>query len=141
MWAVGDTAMIPDLVTGQTAPPTAQYATREGKVVAHNLYAAITSEQLKPFKHRSQGSLAVVGHQTAVAEIQGFKFSGLLAFLMWRAIYISKLPTFEKKVRVAIDWIVDMFFPRDITYIDPTIEAAVEPYEPGQAPNRIKEAV
>lgn len=127
IWAVGDVALIPDLITGKNAPPTAQYATREGKVLAHNLYAAITSEKLKPFKHRSQGSLAVVGHQTAVAEVGGFKFSGLFAFLMWRAIYITKLPTFEKKVHVAIDWIIDLFFPRDITYVDPLAELAAAP--------------
>jgi NADH dehydrogenase len=58
----------------------------------------------------------VVGHQTACAEVFGMKFSGLFAWLMWRGIYLAKLPTLEKKVRVLLDWGIDVFFPRDIAY-------------------------
>jgi hypothetical protein len=49
-----------------------------------------------------------------VAEIRGVKFSGFLAWFMWRTVYLSKLPGLEKKVRVALDWTLDLFFPRDI---------------------------
>lgn len=127
VWAVGDCAAIPDIITGKNAPPTAQYALREAKTLAHNLHAAMNGRELKPFRHRSQGSLAVVGHQTACAEVMGFKFSGLFAWLMWRGIYIAKLPTLEKKVRVLLDWIIDVFFPRDIAFarlIDTPAESA-----------------
>jgi len=58
--------------------------------------------------------LCVVGHHTACAEVKGFRFSGLLAWLMWRGIYLSKLPSLERKVRVLVDWIIELFFPRDI---------------------------
>ena len=60
------------------------------------------------------GVLVGLGHRTAAAEIRGWRFSGLLAWLMWRTIYLSKLPGAEKKVRVALDWTIDLFFPRDI---------------------------
>lgn len=60
------------------------------------------------------GTLCVVGHHTACAEIKGVRFSGLLAWMMWRAIYLSKLPGLERKVRVFVDWNIELFFPRDI---------------------------
>jgi NADH dehydrogenase len=118
VWALGDNAAVPDLVTGTTAPPTAQHAIREAKTLAYNIHAVTHGKPTKVFRFKSLGSLAVVGHQTAVAEVMGFKFAGLLAWLMWRGIYLSKLPTLEKKTRVLIDWVVDLFFPRDIVYFD-----------------------
>ncbi len=116
IWAVGDCAAIPDLITGKNAPPTAQYALREAKTVAYNVHAALNQGSFKAFRHRTQGALAVVGHQTACAEVFGFKFSGLFAWLLWRGIYLLKLPTLEKKLRVLLDWMIDVFFPRDIAY-------------------------
>jgi len=114
VWAVGDCAAIPDHRTGQPAPPTAQHAQRQAAVLARNIHAVIRGGKIRRFSHRSLGSLAVLGYQTAIAEIYGLKFSGLLAWWLWRAIYLAKLPTLEKKIRVALDWTVDLFFPRDI---------------------------
>ena len=63
----------------------------------------------------------MVGHQTACAELRvpfarskSVRFSGLLAWLMWRGIYLSKLPGMERKIRVLMDWMIELFFPRDI---------------------------
>jgi NADH dehydrogenase len=63
----------------------------------------------------------VVGHQTACAELtvpfardKAMRFSGLLAWLMWRGIYLGKLPGLERKIRVLVDWTVELFFPKDI---------------------------
>ena len=115
VWAVGDCAQIPDPDhEGQSYPPTAQHALREGKVVAENIVAAIRGRPLKHFRFRTLGVLVGLGHRTAAAEIHGWRFSGLLAWFMWRFIYLGKLPGIEKKVRVALDWVIDLFFPRDI---------------------------
>jgi NADH dehydrogenase len=114
LWAAGDCAQVPDLSTGKFAPPTAQHAVREGKVLGYNVAASIKGKPLKTFNFKTLGSLAALGHQLAVAEIMGYRFSGFLAWLMWRAIYLSKLPTLEKQVRVGLDWILDIFFPPDI---------------------------
>ena len=114
VWAVGDCAEIPDIDNeGQSYPPTAQHAMREGKVLAENIAAAISNKPLKRFRFRAMGVLVGLGHRTAAAEIRGRRFSGLLAWLMWRSIYLSKLPGMEKKVRVTLDWTLDLFFPRD----------------------------
>ncbi len=67
--------------------------------------------------------LVGLGHRTAAAEIRGWRFSGLLAWLMWRTIYLSKLPGMEKKVRVALDWTIDLFFPRDIAMTSTGVRA------------------
>ncbi len=114
VWAAGDCAQIPDLITGKFCPPTAQHALREGKVAGYNIAATLKDKPLKPFRYKSLGSLAALGHQLAVAEVMGRRFSGLLAWLMWRSIYLSKLPTLDKQVRVGLDWFLDVFFPADI---------------------------
>ena len=115
VWAVGDAAQVPDLTNdGRSCPPTAQHALRQGKRVAQNILATIDGRPLKPFRYRASGSLVGLGHRTAAAEIGGRKFSGLLAWFMWRTIYLSKLPGLERKARVALDWALDLVFPRDI---------------------------
>ncbi|MGI8554459.1 MAG: NAD(P)/FAD-dependent oxidoreductase, partial [Dehalococcoidia bacterium] len=115
VWAIGDCAQVPDAYAeGQFCPPTAQHALREGKVVAENVLAALHGKPSIPFRFHTLGTLVALGHRTAAAEIRGHRFSGLLAWLMWRTIYLSKLPGLEKKVRVAFDWALDLVFPRDI---------------------------
>lgn len=114
IWAAGDCAQVPDLSTGKTAPPTAQHALREGKVLGYNVAATLKGKPLKTFHFKSLGSLAALGHQLAVAEVFGRRFSGFFAWLMWRSIYLSKLPTFQKQVRVLLDWTLDVFLPPDI---------------------------
>jgi NADH:ubiquinone reductase (H+-translocating) len=121
LWAVGDCAAITDAKTGNPCPPTAQFALREAHTLAHNIYASLNGRPLKPFHFDSLGALCVVGHHTACAELRvpftrdkNVRFSGLLAWLMWRGIYLSKLPGLERKVRVLVDWVIELFFPRDI---------------------------
>ena len=115
VWAVGDCAQIPDPDhAGESYPPTAQHAQREGKLVAENIAAVIGGKVPKQFRFRAIGVLVGLGHRTAAVEIRGRRFSGLLAWFMWRSVYLGKLPGMEKKVRVAFDWAIDLFFPRDI---------------------------
>jgi NADH dehydrogenase len=114
LWAAGDCAAVTDARTGEPCPPTAQFALHEAYALAHNIHAVVRGKSPKPFHYKGLGTLCVVGHQTACAEIRGFRFSGLLAWMMWRAIYLGKLPGLERKVRVLVDWIIELFFPRDI---------------------------
>ncbi len=121
IWALGDCAAVLDGVTGKPCPPTAQFALREAPVVAKNIRAALQGRPLQHFHFNSLGALCVVGHQTACAELsvpfarsKSMRFSGLLAWAMWRGIYLAKLPGLERKIRVLMDWTVELFFPRDI---------------------------
>ena len=121
LWVVGDCAAITDAKTGNPCPLTAQFALRQARTLAHNIHASLKRKPLKPFHFDSLGGLCVVGHHTACVELtlpfarhKTVRFSGLLAWLMWRGIYLSKLPGLERKVRVLIDWVIELFFPRDI---------------------------
>ncbi len=114
LWAVGDCAAVTDAKTGEPCPSTAQFALREAHTLAHNVHASVRGRSPKAFHFSGLGTLCVVGHHTACAEIKGVRFSGLLAWMMWRAIYLSKLPGLERKVRVFVDWNIELFFPRDI---------------------------
>jgi NADH dehydrogenase len=119
VWALGDCAAVPDLVQGKLCPPTAQHAIRQGKLIADNIAAVLKGQAPTAFKYKPLGLLAGLGRRSAVAEILGFKFSGFLAWWMWRTIYLSKLPGWERKIRVALDWTLDLFFPRDIVFLRP----------------------
>ena len=113
VWALGDCAVVPDRLTGKPHPPTAQHALREARTAAHNVMATIDGRTLTAFSFRTIGQLAAIGRRTGVARIFGIKFSGFIAWWLWRTIYLSKLPRFEKKVRVAIDWTLDLVFAKD----------------------------
>ena len=113
VWALGDCAAVPHGSGGDTCPPTAQFAVRQAALLARNIRARLKGLPPKAFHCKSLGSLCVVGYHTACAEIKGFRFSGLFAWLLWRAIYLSKLPGFERKARVLVDWLLELFFPRD----------------------------
>jgi NADH dehydrogenase len=121
LWAVGDCAAVIDAKTQRPCPPTAQFALREAQVLAKNIRAQVEGRPLQPFHFDSLGALCVVGHQTACAELtvpfaghHSMRFSGLLAWAMWRGIYLAKLPGLERKIRVLMDWTIELFFPRDI---------------------------
>jgi NADH dehydrogenase len=113
VWALGDCAAIPDRRTGKPHPPTAQHALREARTVAANIAVSLRGGSVKAFDFRTIGQLAAIGRRTGVARVLGRNFSGFLAWWLWRTIYLSKLPRFEKKCRVAIDWTLDLLFSKD----------------------------
>jgi len=121
LWGIGDCAAVTDAATGQRCPPTAQFALREAEILASNIHAQLEGRSARRFHFDSLGALCVVGHQTACAELsvpfarsKSLRFSGLLAWLLWRGIYLTKLPGLERKIRVLMDWTIELFFPRDI---------------------------
>jgi NADH dehydrogenase len=83
-------------------------------VLARNIIASINGGQKKAFRFKQLGALAAIGRRTGVAQMFGFQFSGFIAWWMWRTIYLSKLPRFEKKFRVALDWTLDLIFSKDL---------------------------
>ncbi len=116
-WAVGDCAGIPRQGGEGFCPPTAQFAIREAEACARNIVATLDGKERKPFAFKALGILASLGQRSAVAEVFGIKLTGFFAWFLWRTIYLAKLPGFARRLRVALDWTLDLFFPRDITQL------------------------
>lgn len=114
IWAVGDCAAIIDPASKQPYPPTAQHALREGRRAARNICARLKGERIIPFMYKAPGQLAAIGRRTGVARIFGFKFSGVVGWVLWRTVYLMKLPRLEKKLRVGLQWALDVVFKRDL---------------------------
>ena len=115
IWAIGDCALIPNAQDGELSPPTAQFAIREGRQLADNIHRAVCETQTKPFNYQSKGSMATIGHLNGVAEVFGkMNMSGFPGWLLWRAFYLSLMPTFSKKTRIFFEWTWSMLFSADI---------------------------
>ena len=111
VWALGDAALIP-LVESPSerhhyAPPTAQFAVREARALAKNVAAALEGSPCAPFVYKSKGALASLGAHRGVAEVYGVQLTGLPAWLLWRGYYLSFVPGFATKMRVAAQWLLD----------------------------------
>lgn len=117
IWAMGDCALVPNEKSGQMSPPTAQFADRQATVLAKNIVAKLSGKETKPFSYKPIGMLASIGHNKAVAEVFGMRFSGLVGFMMWRGVYLLKVPTLARKVRLFLEWNWAMFFPPDIAHL------------------------
>lgn len=136
VWALGDCAAVPHPKTGQPSPPTAQFALRQGKTVARNIVAAIAGRPAVRFGFTGLGEMVSLGNYAAVAELFGkIKVAGPLAWLMYRTFYLMRLPGLERKLRVLLDWNLDLVFPRDLVQlsIQRTERVAHAHYESGQS--------
>jgi len=115
VFAIGDCALFIDPISKRPFPPTAQIAEAQAKIAAKNLISLIQSSQKEKFVYHSKGQMAIIGKRSGIATFLGVNISGFLAWLIWRNVYLSKIPTFDKKIRVLLDWIIDLFFDRDIS--------------------------
>ena len=116
VWAIGDCALIPDVQNeGGYHAPTAQNAVREAKRLARNIVATIERrpQAVEPFRYRTIGTLASIGHRTGVGVVFGIKIRGWIAWLMWRGYYWSRVPGIGGKARVGLDWFLNALFGSD----------------------------
>ena len=118
-WAIGDCARITNALDGAPCPTTGQFAERQGRQVADNIVRTIRGEPTKPFAYRPQGQLCAIGGRNAVAEIRGIHLSGFFAWWVWRTVYLMKMPSWGRRIKVAGDWTWELFFPRDLMSIRP----------------------
>jgi len=132
VWALGDCASI-KTVSGKSVPPTAQHATREASTCAINIARAIRGGTPSGFAFEGLGTLASLGHGSAVAQIFGLKISGILAWFLWRTIYLAKIPGIKSKVRIGMDWLIHLLFPPDLaqTKVDAGSAIKKQHFEPG----------
>ena len=116
VWAAGDCAGVVNEWDGKLSPPTAQFANAQAMQLAANVVAHLNGRPTKPFRYRPRGQLSSIGHNKAVAEVMGLEISGFVAWLMWRGLYLLRIPTFARKARLFLEWNWAMFFPPDISH-------------------------
>lgn len=130
VWAIGDCALVRNHAADAHrpaeagpafpvtyAPPTAQFAVAQARHLADNIVARLTARPTRPFAHVSRGAMATTGHLKGVAQIGALHLSGLPAWLLWRAYYLLRMPTFGRKLRIWVEWTWGMFFAADITHL------------------------
>jgi NADH dehydrogenase len=117
VWALGDCAAVPNARDGKISPPTAQFADRQARTLARNIASSLRGAPTRPFSFRPVGQLSSVGHNNAVAEMFGVRISGFVAWLLWRGVYLLKIPTLARKTRLFLEWNWAMFFPPDISHL------------------------
>lgn len=117
-WALGDCALIINAFDNKPSPTTAQFAERQGRQAAMNLVRVIRGESTQPFRFKALGQLCSIGGYQAVAEIFGMRISGFLAWILWRGVYLFKLPTWSRRIKVGLDWAWDLLFPRDLSFLN-----------------------
>ncbi len=115
VFAIGDCALHIDPETQRPLPPTAQIAEAQAKIAAKNLISLIKNSTKEKFVYHSKGQMAIIGKRSGIATFLGMNISGFWAWLIWRNVYLSKITTFDKKIRVFLDWAIDLFFDRDIS--------------------------
>ena len=124
VWALGDNAHIPLGDPNEPniayAPPLAQFAVREAKILAQNILAHLKDGTPRPFEYRSLGTMASLGGRTGVADILGVRITGFFAWAAWRMFYLSLLPSMSTRVRVAVDWLLDLIVSRNIAEVRTT---------------------
>ncbi len=115
VWTAGDNAAVPDLTApGTRCAPNAQHAVRQARLLGANLVRHLRGEPLVEYRHKYAGSVASLGLYKGVAQVYGVKLRGWPAWFMHRTYHMSRLPTFNKKVRVVFDWTTALFFRRDV---------------------------
>jgi NADH dehydrogenase len=120
IFAMGDAAAYVDTDAGPNAKPIpqlAQAAQAEAATVAANLLAAIRGTPMSVFHYRSKGAMVSVGQWFAIGEIYSMNIAGWFTWWLWRTVYLFKFGSWKKRVRIGLEWFIDIFFPRDITKI------------------------
>jgi len=132
IWAIGDCAVNvgPD---GQAYPATAQHAVRQAAHAAADILRTLHGQPTRPCDIVSSGSIAAVGCRTGVAKVFGIKIAGFLAWWLYRSVYLLKMPGWSRRVRIALDWTLDLLFPRD--YVQLSVHRRELPGAPAEAPN------
>jgi len=115
VYALGDNAAQIDSHTNMPYVATAQVALRQGRALAQQIEASLTGRPRQPFAFKLLGEMVPLSRRKAVADLNGLKLVGFPAWLMWKTVYMLKLPTWAARLRVVLDWTVELFFERDVS--------------------------
>ena len=114
VFAIGDCSHFDESIN-KKYPPTAQLAEAHAKLAAYNIKQMINNNEKKKFNYNWKGQSAIIGKRSGIAYVMGRKITGFWAWLIWINYYLSKMPNLEKRLRVWLDWNIDLFFTRDIS--------------------------
>jgi NADH dehydrogenase len=117
-WSAGDNAAVPDLTSeepGVYCAPNAQHAVRQARRLAENILRVVDGQAPVDYKHKYVGSVASLGLHKGVAQLYGVKVKGWPAWFLHRTYHVSRVPTFNRKARVILDWTLALFFRREVT--------------------------
>lgn len=133
-WAIGDCAVVANAYDARPAPPTAQFAERQGRQCAHNILAALDGRPTQPFRFRPLGVACGIGGREGVAELFGLRLSGFPAWWLWRSAFLAKIPSLVQKLKVGFDWAWELVFARDLSHFraaqsDPVAQVHFAPGE------------
>ncbi|MBC6450325.1 NAD(P)/FAD-dependent oxidoreductase [Actinokineospora xionganensis] len=118
-WTAGDNAAIPDLSRTQEdptaiCPPNAQHAVRQARLLAKNIIKALRGGEPKEYFHKNIGSVASLGLHKGVGDVFNIKAKGFVAWAMHRLYHVKAMPTFNRKVRITLDWLTGGLFRREV---------------------------
>ena len=116
---IGDVAHLVDEATGNVLPPLGQVAVQQGEHAGKNLARLLRGQPTEPFKYFNYGSLVSIGEHKAAIQVMGLKLSGFFAWIIWRSLYLTKIVGVSNKIRVIIDWTLDLLIERSFTQIGP----------------------
>ena len=124
VYALGDNAAQTDPHTSQPYVATAQVAVRQGRHLAAQIEAELSGRAKQPFRFKVLGEMVPLSRHTAVADLNGLKLVGFPAWCIWKTVYMLKLPTLAARLRVVLDWTVELFFERDVSELSVEEHAA-----------------
>jgi NADH dehydrogenase len=127
-WGAGDAAAVPDETVGGFSPPTAQHGLRQGKRVAANIEAVLGGRPPQPFVYANIGGVCSLGRYKGVATVKGLRFKGSLGWFLHRSYHLLAMPTWARRVKIAMDWTVALLFPRDLAQLG-SLTRPREPFE------------
>ncbi len=125
IWAIGDCAIVPNAHDGKPAPPTAQFGERQGGQCALNIVRRIGNQPTRAFSFKPLGIACGIGGHQGVAELFGLRFSGFIAWWLWRSAFLVKIPSLVQKLKVGFDWAWELVFPRDLSHFRPSVSDPV----------------
>jgi NADH dehydrogenase len=134
IWAGGDCAAVPH-PKGGTCPTVAIFAMRSGRLAARNIVRTLQKKPLQPFTFTGLGDACSLGRRRAVSQVWGLRFYGIFAWIIWRSLFLAFVPTWDRRIRIFLDWMLTPIFGRDIVNVrmDEPYGIRQELYEPGQA--------
>nr|WP_246122506.1 NAD(P)/FAD-dependent oxidoreductase [Pseudonocardia cypriaca] len=129
VFSAGDCASVPDLSKEDPearTSPSAQHAVRQAKVLADNVVAYLRGRRLTQYKHSYAGSVASLGLYKGVAEIYGVKLRGPVAWFMHRTYHVSRMPTWNRRIRILFDWTGALFLGREVVALGQIMDPKAE---------------